>query len=153
MTRCQRMTFAAMCRYGWRWRESSGRRFPEPLRNLVCIAERWRRYLNRLFADRTLYLFDTFQGFSQNDLADGTEGKHSQAEAGDFQDTNLELVLSRLPYPEKAVVRKGYFPETAEGLEDRFALVSLDVADLYKLTLSGLEYFIRGWRRWVYFCA
>jgi hypothetical protein len=96
--------------------------------------------LNGLFADRTLYLFDTFQGFSQNDLADGEEGKHSQAEAGDFQDTSLELVLSRLPHPEKAVVRKGYFPETVEGLEDRFALVSLDV-DLYKPTLSGLEYF------------
>ena len=96
--------------------------------------------LNGLFADRTLYLFDTFQGFSQNDLADGEEEKHSQAEAGDFQDTNVELVLSRLPHPEKVTVRKGYFPETAEGLEDRFALVSLDV-DLFKPTLSGLEYF------------
>ena len=108
--------------------------------------------LNRLFADRTLYLFDTFQGFSQNDLADGTEGKHSHAEAGDFQDTNLELVLSRLPHPEKAVVRKGYFPETAEGLEERIALVSLDV-DLYKPTLSGLEYFYPRLAAGGYFCA
>jgi O-methyltransferase len=29
--------------------------------------------LNRLFPDRKLYLFDTFEGFSENDLADGQE--------------------------------------------------------------------------------
>lgn len=96
--------------------------------------------LNRLFADRTLYLFDTFEGFSKNDLSDGQEGQHSQAAVGDFKDTSLDLVLSRMAHPEKIVVRKGYFPETTEGLEDTFALVSLDV-DLYKPTLAGLNYF------------
>jgi hypothetical protein len=96
--------------------------------------------LNRLFCDRTLYLFDTFEGFSDKDLSDGHEGKHSQAVAGDFQDTTLDLVLSRMAHPKKIVVRKGYFPATAEGLEETFALVSLDV-DLYKPTLAGLHYF------------
>jgi O-methyltransferase len=96
--------------------------------------------LNRLFTDRTLYLFDTFEGFSDNDLSDGQEGKHSQAAAGDFKDTSLDMVISRMAHPEKIVVRKGYFPETTNGLEDTFALVSLDV-DLYKPTLAGLHYF------------
>jgi O-methyltransferase len=96
--------------------------------------------LNRLFPERTLYLFDTFEGFSQNDLADGQEKKHSVARVGEFQDTNVDLVLSRMSHPEKVVVRKGYFPDTAQGLEDTFALVSLD-ADLYKPIAAGLRYF------------
>ena len=96
--------------------------------------------LNRLFPDRTLYLFDTFEGFSDNDLSDGQEKKHSQAVAGDFKDTTIEMVLSRMSQPERVVVRKGYFPATTEGLEDTFAFVSLDV-DLYKPTFAGLNYF------------
>jgi O-methyltransferase len=38
------------------------------------------------------------------------------------------------------VVCQGFFPETATGIEDQFALVSMD-ADLYKPMLAGLEYF------------
>jgi len=94
--------------------------------------------LNRLFPERTLYLFDTFEGFSENDLA--AEKKHSVAVVGEFQDTTVDLVMSRMAYPEKAIVRKGYFPETAEGLDETFALVSLDV-DLYKPIVAGLAYF------------
>jgi O-methyltransferase len=96
--------------------------------------------LNRLFPDRTLYLFDTFEGFSNKDLSDGQEEKHSHAVVGDFKDTSLDMVLSRMAHPEKIIVRKGYFPATTEGVENSFALVSLDV-DLYKPTLAGLNYF------------
>jgi hypothetical protein len=96
--------------------------------------------LNRLFPERKLYLFDTFEGFSANDLVGGEEKNHSKAAAGDFQDTNVDLVLSRMTYPDKVFVRKGYFPETTDGLEDTFAFVSLDV-DLYKPTAAGLNYF------------
>lgn len=96
--------------------------------------------LNRLFPQRKLYLFDTFEGFSNADLSSGEEKKYSKAAPGDFQDTNVDLVLSRMMFPENVYMRKGYFPETANGLEDNFALVSLDV-DLYKPTKAGLEYF------------
>lgn len=40
-----------------------------------------------------------------------------------------------------ALLRKGYFPDTTEGLENEtYCLVSLD-ADLYKPTLTGISYF------------
>lgn len=116
------------------------RKIPGAIAELGVYRGETAAMLNKLFADRTLYLFDTFQGFSENDLAGGVEEKHSQAEAGDFGDTTIDVVLSRMTRPDKVVVRQGYFPETAEGLEDGFALVSLDV-DLYKPTLAGLEYF------------
>lgn len=97
--------------------------------------------LNALFPDRSLYLFDTFEGFDARDIAAETSAGYSRAAKGDFSDTSAEAVLARLPHPEQAVIRKGFFPETASGLSDvRYAFVSLD-ADLYAPILAGLEYF------------
>jgi O-methyltransferase len=96
--------------------------------------------LNRLFPERSLYLFDTFSGFDPRDVAVEGDGKFSRAAVGDFADTSVEAVRERLPFPDRAVFRVGYFPETAMGLDERFAVVSLD-ADLYKPILDGLHYF------------
>ncbi|MCC4233069.1 TylF/MycF family methyltransferase [Sphingobium soli] len=96
--------------------------------------------INRLFADRTLYLFDTFSGFSDRDLDAESEGNFSSAIVGDFVDTSIELVESKLPHPDRAKFFPGFFPETAEGLEETFAFVSLDV-DLYDPTRAGLHWF------------
>jgi O-methyltransferase len=96
--------------------------------------------MNRLFPDRSLYLFDTFTGFDGRDVAVEGERRFSRAEAGNFADTSVEAVRARLPHPERAVFRVGYFPETARGMEETFAVVSLD-ADLYKPLLDGLRYF------------
>ncbi|MGN0373765.1 MAG: TylF/MycF/NovP-related O-methyltransferase [Enterocloster sp.] len=97
--------------------------------------------LNALFPDRRLYLFDTFEGFDPRDVSCEISGHFSRASEGDFSDTSVSYVLSRLPYPDNAVIRKGYFPDTAAGLEEqRYALVSLD-ADLYAPILAGLSYF------------
>ena len=52
----------------------------------------------------------------------------------------MEKVLSIMPYPEKVTVRPGFFPDSLEGLDERFCLVSLDV-DFYQTTLDGLRYF------------
>ena len=50
-------------------------------------------------------------------------------------------MLGRLPHPEQAVIKKGWFPETALDMEDeKFALVHMD-ACLYNPTLAGLEFF------------
>lgn len=55
--------------------------------------------------------------------------------------TSVELVLSKLPHPQKAIIKKGYFPETARGLEEeRFIFVNLDF-DLFHPILEGLRFF------------
>ena len=96
--------------------------------------------MNRCFPDRTLYLFDTFEGFDARDVSVETQSGYSRAAEGDFADTSVELILSKMTAPEQVVVRKGYFPETIPEKETLFALVSLD-ADLYEPTLQGLRYF------------
>ena len=45
-----------------------------------------------------------------------------------------------MPHPDSITVKPGFFPESLEGLEERFCLVSLD-ADFYQTTLVGLRYF------------
>ena len=85
---------------------------------------------------RTLYLFDTFEGF---DPAEAQGQGSGFVEA--HRNTSAETVLRLLPHPEKAVIRQGLFPATAEGIEERFCLVSLDV-DLEESTLAGLRYFL-----------
>ncbi|MBY0011653.1 TylF/MycF/NovP-related O-methyltransferase [Paenibacillus typhae] len=94
-------------------------------------------YLNRHLPDRKLYLFDTFEGFDARD-----EHQHDQfgVNLSMFKDTNVEIVLERMKSPENVIIKKGYFPETAAGLEDTFCFVSLDT-DLYKPIFEGLEYF------------
>lgn len=97
--------------------------------------------LNALFPRRTLHLFDTFEGFDRRDIREEAKRACSGAREGDFSDTGIAYVRSRLPLPAKALFHKGYFPESTAGLEEcRYALVSLD-ADLYAPTLAGLEYF------------
>lgn len=96
--------------------------------------------MNRLFPDRSLYLFDTFSGFDRRDVAVEGERKFSRAETGNFADTSVEAVREMLPFPDMAVFKAGYFPETAAGIDDTFAVVSLD-ADLYKPLYDGLRFF------------
>lgn len=45
-----------------------------------------------------------------------------------------------MKYPSNCVVKKGYSPATATGLEDRYSFVNID-ADLYQPTREGLRYF------------
>ena len=95
------------------------------------------RCLNTLLPDRTLFLFDTFSGFDEKESA-GCGAGFVDA----HRNTAAELVLARLPHPERARIRQGLFPAAAEGLEDeRFALVSLDV-DLEESTYQGLQWFL-----------
>lgn len=94
--------------------------------------------INRVFSEKKIYLFDTFEGFDERDFA--YEEQESFVKAGHFSNTNVELVLSKLPHSENAIVRKGYFPETAVGVDDEFGFVSLDM-DLYQPILEGLKFF------------
>ena len=97
--------------------------------------------MNYYMPDRQFYLFDTFEGFSESDIATEKAYALSRASAGEFADTSVGAVMERMPHPEMCRVRKGHFSETAAGLTHSvFAFVSLD-ADLYEPTMAGLEFF------------
>ena len=91
------------------------------------------RCLNRLLPDRTLYLFDSFQGF------DNAAGAGEAIQAA-HEKTSVEQVMAGMPYPEKIVLKPGFFPDSLGGLEEKFCFVSLDV-DFEATTLVGLTYF------------
>ena len=96
--------------------------------------------INRLFPNKKLYLFDTFEGFNSEDVSIENSHGYSKAKEGDFSDTNMELVKNQLPYKEQAIFIKGYFPESVKEDLPSFCFVSLDT-DLYKPTYEGLKVF------------
>jgi O-methyltransferase len=96
--------------------------------------------LHTMDSEREFYLFDTFTGFPASDL-EGETGEAATYTTDNFADTDAGFILEKFENKEKIHFRKGYFPDTAKGLEDkRFALVNLD-ADLYKPTKAALEFF------------
>lgn len=98
------------------------------------------KYINEAFPDRSLYLFDTFAGFDERDVAVEQEHRFSNSKVGEFFNPSIDTVLEKMEHPQQCVVRKGYFPETTIGIEDKFSFVSIDV-DLYAPITAGLKYF------------
>lgn len=88
--------------------------------------------------NRRVFLFDTFEGFDQQDLKGVDAGKAVQ-----FNNTSIDLVKEVIG--DKARVchfAKGYFPSTIEDIHRtrKYAIVSLD-CDLYEPTKAGLNFF------------
>lgn len=102
------------------------------------------KYLNVSFPDRKLLLFDTFQGFDDNDVKYELENDFTSQKCFDdsnyFMDTSVEHVLLKMRYPDRCEIHKGYFPETIPQENHRYAFVSID-CDLYKPIFEGLRYF------------
>ena len=97
--------------------------------------------INAAFPDRTIHLFDTFEGFPAQDVEIEQAQGLSRAKTGDFSETAADMVEQRLPHPGRAVFHKGYFPATFNGCEEKtFAFVSVD-ADLYAPTAAALPLF------------
>lgn len=99
------------------------------------------RLLHLMAPNRTLHLFDTFEGFTGDDLKSET-GVATTYSTKDFADTSVNKVLKNIGgNPEKIKIHSGYFPQSADGLSDRvYSVVNID-ADLYNPTKAGLEYF------------
>lgn len=98
------------------------------------------RVLHALAPERTLYLFDTFEGFHAADL-EGEEGEASTYSTANFADTNVALVAERLGKSDKVKIIAGNFSETRKIAEnEKFALVNLD-ADLARPTAEALSFF------------
>ena len=120
--------------------EMRKRKLKGDIAELGVYQGRFAAELNAAFPDRTLHLFDSFEGFDGRDRQAEAEKSGRAKVFQDFSSTSPDLVRERLPYPDRAVFYPGYFPETVPDEDLSFALVSLDV-DLYQPTLEGLRYF------------
>ena len=93
--------------------------------------------------DRRIYLFDTFEGFSEADAGADPAAASVYKLDGNFTDTSLALAQATVAARNDNVrFKKGYFPDSAddEVAAETFALVHLD-ADLEAPIASGLRYF------------
>jgi hypothetical protein len=97
------------------------------------------KLLHTLMPARTLWLFDTFEGFDARDFAGEDDVTR---DASRFADTSLDRVLAFLGGSSSIRPCKGYFPDTTSVVpeNERFALVHLD-ADLFKPTWDALGFF------------
>lgn len=85
--------------------------------------------------NKTLYLFDTFEGLPQ------TTGKDDTFHRKGMYAETYAAVRKYLSGFKNVFIYKGYFPQTTGPIKHkRFSFVHLDV-DLYKTTLGGLKFF------------
>jgi O-methyltransferase len=119
--------------------EIKQKQIPGSVAELGVYKGKFARHINLYFADREFYLFDTFEGFDKRDVATEKENNYSTGEQN-FSDTSVEKVLSRMPHPNMCKPVKGFFPESANGINAQFAFVSLD-ADLFDPIYQGLHFF------------
>jgi O-methyltransferase len=98
--------------------------------------------MSKCLPDKNVYLYDTFEGFDESFFKTEFEKNIQKSNINDFKNTSLELVLSIMPYKEKCIVRKGFFPESIvdQDRNEKFCLVSLD-CDLYQPIYDGLTFF------------
>lgn len=62
--------------------------------------------INEAFPDRQLYLFDTFDGFSNFDTEVEKNRGYSCAIGGQFSNTSEEIVMSKMQFPDKVIIKK-----------------------------------------------
>lgn len=111
-----------------------------------CVAEvgvyrgDFAKYINMVFPDRKLYLFDTFEGFTENMVNSNDKKEETDTFIELLKDTSVDTVMEKMTFKNKVVIKKGFFPETAADLSDTFCFVNLDT-DLYKPIYDGLVYF------------
>lgn len=102
------------------------------------------QYINKYFPNKKLYLFDTFEGFNneqvkKNMIAEENVFKVNMDYRGYYHEVRGGAILP-MPYPEEIVIKKGFFPDTAKDVEDTFCYVHLDM-DIYQSTVDGLRFF------------
>jgi len=98
--------------------------------------------LHQMDPTRPFHLFDTFTGFTADDLKSET-GEAATYTPDHFADTNVSRVLKKIDGDHNIIIHQGYFPDTALGFNLPIALANLD-ADLYKPTRAGLELFYQN---------
>jgi O-methyltransferase len=115
----------------------STRKLPGDLAEVGVFRGGSAKLIASLKGDRTLHLFDTFEGMPE------VRADLDHHRAGDFADTSLEAVQRYLSAFRGVSFNKGFFPESARELAKtptRFSFVHLDV-DIYESTKAGLAFF------------
>jgi O-methyltransferase len=101
------------------------------------------KLIHHYCSERTLNLFDTFEGFAYKDIFKENKQIRNSESVNNFKDTSVDYIL-RFIEPQNSNVRvfKGYFPETVNKKLEKtiFSFVHLD-ADLFVPTKNGLEFF------------
>lgn len=100
-------------------------------------------FINECFADRKMYLFDTFEGFDrEEELKEREQGNSTEEFDYAHKKTSIDIILNRMPNKERCVICKGLFPGTVTSSieQERFAFVSIDV-DFEKSIYEGLKFF------------
>jgi O-methyltransferase len=101
------------------------------------------QYLNRYFYDRILNLFDTFESYPECSIAHDRQFEsfsEQRLNAARYKNTSVEEVRGKMTFPKRVLFHKGFFPDTARDVKDKFALVHMDMT-LYKPTLDALRFF------------
>lgn len=113
-------------------------RIPGALAELGVYKGNSAKLIHNLIPDRTLFLFDTFGGFREQDL----DPHEKHLEGNVFTDTSENAVREFIGISENVIFCTGRFPETAKAVPTNtsFALVHLD-CDLYEPTRAALEFF------------
>ena len=104
------------------------------------------KFINEYFPNRKLYLFDTFEGFAEQDIK-AEQNLNSNAflngqfnKVGLFSTAKEDIVMKKMTYPKNVIIKKGYFPDSAKDIDDKFCFVNLDM-DLYQPMLAALHFF------------
>lgn len=101
------------------------------------------RLIHHYAPERTLHLFDTFEGFTERSSAAELRRTGHAIPASQFADTSIDRVRRFIePRSNTIAFHPGFFPDSVPtGLrEESFAFVHLD-ADLYEPILNGLAFF------------
>lgn len=99
--------------------------------------------INKKFPEKKLYLFDTFEGFVQQEIEYEMEKGRCDERFADFHtNTSVEQMVGNLPNPKSAIICKGLFPDSIseDAKKELFAFVSIDV-DFEQSIYAGLEFF------------
>jgi len=98
------------------------------------------QFLSVAFENRKLYLFDTFEGFDEEELNKELKGDIMLSMRDTYKATSINLVMSKMKHQSNVVIKQGFFPASLNGLEEKFAFVSLD-CDWEESLYQGLLYF------------
>lgn len=110
-----------------------------------CVAEvgvyrgEFAKYINKYFDSRTLYLYDTFDGFDAQDISIEQKMTHNLApfKPGALNGTSEGIVMSKMTRPDKVRIIKGHFPDSFTESNEKFAFVNVDM-DLYEPTKKAI---------------